>query len=302
MEKFLKKILKINNFKITYFDTWKNNITAKVESEIWVFVVQEESSAFSWEKNLIENSINIFNNNWLNFAWNFFNERFFNYDWKTYQVMEYINWKSLSNDQIDLDTIKNMSRYLANFHNFSKDLWKLESKETFKNIDLLLNDAKTYNLRKNDFNNIYEKIKEKRENIILNENLKKWLLHWDPAFKNFLFDDENNTISIIDYEKMEYNNLIWDLVDMIRSFLQIKWYSKKEFDETIKSYEEIRKLTFEEKIELKKYLKIMILNTCTQYFLALFEDSPYQNHKWWINDSLKKIDRCFNELEIVDFF
>lgn len=305
MKNFIEKKLKIKDYKITYFDSGKNNITAKVDSNLWTFVIQKEwKGFFDGEISIIEDAVSYFIKKWFNFAWNFFEERFFRYDWDLYQIMSFIEWNNLNAEEIGIDEIKNMSEYLGLFHAISeKASIKTDNKnKTFKDVDEMINLWEKLSKEENKHNNLFKKIKKIRDTIKIDTDLRKWILHWDPAFKNFIFDKDKKVVSIIDYEKMEYNNLVWDLVDMIRSLLQVKYYWKKEFEETIKSYEKWRKLSNLEKKNLKWYLKTMILNTCNQYFLSLFVNSWYCNNKWWEDDTLKKIQRCFSEIEKVELF
>ncbi|MDQ7023613.1 MAG: phosphotransferase [Candidatus Gracilibacteria bacterium] len=147
--------------------------------------------------------------------------------------------------------------YLAKFHNFSEKLIIKEDKinigKTFKSVKELFLQAeklnknslltegfsplKNGNIKKinsqdnqraealcgqaEDFNDIFKKIKKLKNNLIIIEtgksNFESGIIHGDTAFKNMLFDKNINAISLIDYEKVEYNNFIWDIVDLIGS-------------------------------------------------------------------------------------
>ena len=129
--------------------------------------------------------------------------------------------------------------------------------------------------------------------------MPKWVLHGDPAFKNFLFNNAWGIVGLIDYEKIEYNCILWDLADQIRSYLKVDWFHKRELQLLLKAYQDIRLLTDNELDALPSYLTMMILNTCTQYLLGLFEKSDFSNNIGSRSDSLSKIERCFNEIEKV---
>jgi Ser/Thr protein kinase RdoA (MazF antagonist) len=60
---------------------------------------------------------------------------------------------------------------------------------------------------------------------------------------------------------LSVNNYIWDLADIIRSYMKVEKFQKKEFELLINSYNSIRKLTEEENKELKNYCTMMILDT-----------------------------------------
>jgi len=60
---------------------------------------------------------------------------------------------------------------------------------------------------------------------------------------------------------LSVNTILWDLADLIRSYMKIEVFKKKEFEFLINSYNEIRKLSTLEKKELKNYCTMMILDT-----------------------------------------
>jgi thiamine kinase-like enzyme len=92
-----------------------------------------------------------------------------------------------------------------------------------------------------------------------------------------LFDKNINTISIIDYEKVEYNNFMWDIADLIRSLLKVDNYDYNIFKNSIKEYEKIKKIPNIEKKELLNYVNSLLIHLSLQYFLALFPESGVEN-------------------------
>ena len=61
----------------------------------------------------------------------------------------------------------------------------------------------------------------------------------------------------------------------------MKYYNfkKEKFQKLLNAYEKIRPLTRLEKDNIVNYLQMIILNTTTRYFLALFGDSNFSNSK-----------------------
>jgi Ser/Thr protein kinase RdoA (MazF antagonist) len=88
-----------------------------------------------------------------------------------------------------------------------------------------------------------------------------------------LFDKNLNAISLIDYEKVEYNNFIWDIVDLARSLLKLEKFDNNLFKSCIEKYCEIKNIPDIEKKEILNYLNTLIFHVILQYFLALFPGS-----------------------------
>ena len=72
---------------------------------------------------------------------------------------------------------------------------------------------------------------------------------------------------------MAINDSLWDLCDLIRSYMKCEIFTEKIFKEVIHEYNTIRQLTKEEKSSLEAYCKMMILNTGFMYFNTLYHDS-----------------------------
>jgi Ser/Thr protein kinase RdoA (MazF antagonist) len=60
---------------------------------------------------------------------------------------------------------------------------------------------------------------------------------------------------------LSINTILWDLADLIRSYMKIEIFNRKKFEILINSYNSIRKLTRLENEELKNYCTMMILDT-----------------------------------------
>jgi Ser/Thr protein kinase RdoA (MazF antagonist) len=80
-------------------------------------------------------------------------------------------------------------------------------------------------------------------------------------------------ISLIDYEKIEYNNFMWDIADLVRSLLKVEKFNLELLKNCILKYSEIREISKIEKKEIINYVKTLIFHVCLQYFLALFPES-----------------------------
>jgi len=88
-----------------------------------------------------------------------------------------------------------------------------------------------------------------------------------------LFDKNINAISLIDYEKVEYNNFMWDIADLARSLLKLEEFNNNLLNSCILKYCEIKNIPDIEKKEIINYLITLIFHVTLQYFLALFPES-----------------------------
>jgi Ser/Thr protein kinase RdoA (MazF antagonist) len=85
-----------------------------------------------------------------------------------------------------------------------------------------------------------------------------------------LFNHKKEALALIDYEKVEYNNFMWDLLDLVRSLIKLSYFDESLFVKCILEYEKYRKLNENEKKSLINYLETLILHVILQYFIALF--------------------------------
>ena len=124
MEKFLRNILNIDDYNIVYFNSWKNNITAKVSCvTLGDFVVQKEWGALSEKAiNLISQTIPYFSQSSIILAGNKFEHRFYDSEGDTYQVLDYVDGITLSDLDVDIEVIENTAKYLARFHQISQNV------------------------------------------------------------------------------------------------------------------------------------------------------------------------------------
>ena len=168
-------------------------------------------------------------------------------------------------------------------------------------INLIKSNNKAENIVQNNFE--LEKIFNKMNKIAIllkeNKDLPIWVIHWDPSFKNYLINENKDIVWLIDYDMLSVNTILWDLADLIRSYMKIEVFNRKEFEILINSYNKIRKLNINEEKELKNYCTMMILDTWFRYLLSCFDSKEHNNLIWDNNDSLKKANRCLNEIEVI---
>jgi len=326
MKTFIENYLKITDYKITYFTNWRNNITCLVDfwDDLgapwgWKIIIQKENIDFPEnQKFLIDELIKKSQNTELNLAQNYLDSRFIEFDWDYFQVMKNIESTKISDEDFIAkasdENIISTFEYLAKFHNFSNSLIIPEEKKdiskTFKSVDeLLLQAEKLNNLQGAKdpcYSKYFQKIIELKQGSLapcIIETWKKefssWIIHWDPAFKNMLFDENINAISLIDYEKVEYNNFLWDIADLARSLLKLEKFDNELLKTSIEKYCKIKNIPDIEKIEIINYLKTLIFHVILQYFLALFPESWVENKIWDNSDTIKKLDRGFWELKKI---
>lgn len=305
MERFTKIILNIDNFLIEYFKWWKDNITAKITTKDKIFTIQKFSHTPSLASlELIEKIIHHLR--WKNtiLAQNIFDKRFFEYEGCIYQVMEYLDWDVPGEDDINLDKILGIARFLANFHrevrDFDYSIYERKYINNYKNLDHILEESDVLSQKYKEYRYLYDEMISRYNFIASNSgNLRKSVIHGDPSFKNFLFN-WNKVKWLFDYNKISVDYMIRDIVDSIRSFLKLDWFGKVEYEIFLKTYDEINPLTPEEKASMKDYLKKMITITTNDYILSLFpENDLFHNTLWDKGDSIEKAKRCFKEFDKV---
>ena len=309
IDDFIKNVLKIKIYKTKLYNSWKDNLTYEIILNSWDNFIVQQVLQKKTEKNIdfINKVIShIENDNKVHFASNYLENRFINYKWSLFQVMKKINWKTIEEKDINIDIIKNTAEYIALFHNSIHDLNYKEYEEInyYKKMHDYRLEVKNL-LEKNinkKISDIFIKMNIIAINLKENQNLKKGVIHWDPSFKNYLIDNDQNIVWLIDYDMLSVNTILWDLADIIRSYLKIEVFNRKEFEILINSYNSIRKLSPLENKELKNYCTMMILDTWFRYLLSAFEISNQKNLLWDKNDSLKKAERCLSEIKKLESF
>lgn len=307
MNDFLNFYFGKNSYQITQLAGWKDNITSLIQQEHNSFVIQKTKLIPYQRQKAITKSIEIYNKYNLHFSDSYWKQRFINFENNTYSFMQILWGNIISETTHSQKLMHDISKYLANIHNISEQenlqqYYGYIQIPWFKDIDRLFQKAETYNLQNNQYQEIFTKFKSIYNSNIWTYNLRKWLIHGDPVFKNFLINPDNEICWIIDYEMMEVTDFLWDLVDMIRWNMKLDWFQKTQYLELIENYEAIRPLTSDEKKALPEYLKAMICNTGIRYFLALFPESEYYNHIWNTQDSIKKAHRCLDEIQKAELF
>ena len=308
---FINDFLKIKNYKKIIHNSWKDNITYEIQTESWdIFIVQQMlSKKTNKNRDFIDkviSFINTKNNIYLIFANKYLKNRFIDYKWCMFQVMKKINWNTIKEENINKQLIWDTAKYIATFHNTINDFDFKEYEEInyYKKMHTYRNNLiELLNISYNEeINNIFHKMNKIALPLKENKNLPKWVIHWDPSFKNFLINDKNNIVWLIDYDMLSVNNTIWDLADLIRSYMKIELFNKKEFELLINSYNNIRTLTIEENKELKNYCMMMILDTWFRYLLSALYSNNEKNLIWDNEDSIKKAGRCLKEIEKLETF
>lgn len=305
MQDFLDIHFWKNNYQYTKVAWWKDNITALIEFGGEKIVIQKTKVLPEKLKHSIENAIKVYCQNGLLFAQNGKQKRFINFENNTYSFMVPLVWNIISEENHTSKLMKQCAKQLACIHNISEknNLWEnAYDISIHKNLEKIYNTAKSYNENNNVHTELFEKFSVKIQWLWRSTGLRKWLLHWDPVFKNFMIDAWENITWIIDYEMMEYDDYLWDLVDMVRGNMKLDWFTKEQFWELISTYETIRPLEKNEKESLENYLKMMILNTWLRYLLALYPNSDYYDHIWNIKDTYNKAIRCLNESKKAELF
>jgi len=300
---FVKEKLDIKDCEIKLFSSWKINYTCLVKSELGSFVVQNNINLTDNLKKLIDEVTDYWIKNWVRLAWKKFDNRFFEFEWKFFQVMEHINWESYEYEDFDINWLENVVRYLAVFHNvFEK--WNFEEhwkyKSNVKNLDYFIDIAKKHNETNNEYEDTFNQLLECAKGLKPVEGVRKWILHWDPILRNFLFDKNKNVLWLIDYDTMSYDDILRDLVDHIRWYLKYYNFTKDDFERLINTYEQIRPLTKLEKDNLENYLKMMLLNTTVRYFISLYDSNFFAWKK--LGTWLESVHRGLAEYKKVEWF
>lgn len=308
IDSFLKTQLNLSNYSIVKHKTWKDNITHEVIlHDRKSFIIQELSHKKTQiNKTFIQSVISYTEKNIpeVNFWGNYFDQRFYSCEWIDFQIMQRIPWKSIDEQDIDKHIIQETAYYLWKFHRWIIDFpnaSQYKKINNFKDVFYFKEKAWEYvspsnkNEIKNIFQNMCSLLWKKRED----PSLPIWVIHWDPAFKNFLINDNKEITGLVDYDMMSVETFLWDLADMIRSYLKIKTFDKNSFHLLLKSYNQSRTLTPEEQIALQDYCVMMTLNTGFRYIISYFENT---NLLWGKDDCLKKAQRCVNEVTKLNSF
>lgn len=309
IQDFIRSILQIEKYSILRHKTWKDNITYELIPDSGERCIIQELSNPKTQKNkvFIENVLYYSHLHIpeITFWQKHLKSRFFTYKWNMYQVMKKIEWSSINIEDINNELIEKTSRYLAFFHTWIQNFPNKEEYKSinqFKNVSYFCQKAEKYISEDSqwDIQDIFTHMKSELEKYYNDDSsLPVWVIHWDPSFKNFLIDESQEIQWLIDYDMMSVEVILWDLADMIRSYLKVDSFDKKSFHLLIKSYNAVRKLSPKEELLLQNYCIMMILNTGFRYIISAFENT---NLLWDRNDSIQKAQRCLNEVEKIKTF
>lgn len=307
IENFIREILHIETFIIVEHKVWKDNRTYEVIQDSWESIIVQELSTpkNTQNKDFMEKVIHYYNshNNTLLFAKNHNEKRFYDYEWAQFQVMERLSWNSIDIWDISDTLIQETAEKLAHFHNcivnFSTD--EFQTIKGFKKLSEYKEIARNYiqDCGDDEIKKVFYKLEKASYDLEEKQELPISVIHGDPSFKNFLIDSQSEIIWLIDYDMMAVNTTIWDLADLIRSYLKLEFFSKKSFQSLVNSYNEIRLLTLWEKKSLIDYCKMSVLDTGFRYIISYFDNS---NLQWGKEDSLKKAQRCYSEIGKLSHF
>ena len=198
---------------------------------------------------------------------------------------------------IDWNDNKLIYKYIEGEH--KTRITNNELKDIAKEIARLHKQTKNKKLK--EYNYLKEAKKIKIKNPIKKEilkrlkkysfsiNLPKGIVHGDIRAQNLLFY-KNKFNGIIDFDKIKYTNLIYDLADLVFYWSFFPKQNKENIRLIIDAYESIRELTKNE----KKYLfNVMILNALMVSLEDLKELEKIKSEK------LPKILKTIERLEFL---
>lgn len=116
--------------------------------------------------------------------------------------------------------------------------------------------------------------------FILPANLPKRLIHTDPKISNFVFDENGNIISMIDFDTVQYLSPLYDIGDALRSFCgleednQKNRFNKKIYRAFLDGYKKTSKkyLSKREWKFISQATAIVILGLAARFLNDYFED------------------------------
>lgn len=301
---FIETQLKIFDYKLEFFNVWKNNITGSIEYNNKKIILQYLNNIIPSQVKIIDKTLEICSKEWFITASKVFEKRFFEYNWWYFQIMETLEWENKLYTELSMWELKNTIKYIAKFHNMTEkyDFSEFEeSTNNIKNLYCFIN-LSYKNLKINDkyadkFNELMWLVwKLKTSNW-----LRRGCIHGDIVLKNILFKNWKVT-GLVDYEMIKYWDYLLDLVDHFRNYMKTPEFWKKDFFELLAAYEEIRPLNKAEKDNLEDYLKSLSLSTSFEYFLALFEWSWFSNNTTDMWTSFEKVDRWIMEYKKAESF
>lgn len=283
MEKFLKECLGLTNFETEKLTSWNQCLTEKVSlSDGQTFIVQNMLS-LKTAKN-VEFKKKVFEvleqSDKVRFAKNVEGfDRFYNFEWDCYQVMEILPGHTFLDDDYKKEYALEMAEILAHWH---KELSVIDvigyedidfSRVMFKIRAQLQGHMKT--CEDPELVELFEQMEVRLDKLKENPDLPKWIIHWDPIYRNFCVDGAKVT-GIIDYERACPNTLLWDIAEMLKWFFRFEEFDNDTFWGVIERYDKIRPLTPLEREELENYMYMINLDVAYRFLLSEF-DSNYRN-------------------------
>lgn len=121
---------------------------------------------------------------------------------------------------------------------------------------------------------------------------RQGLIHGDPAFKNFLTNDDRIT-ALIDYDMLSVHARLWDLADLLRSTLKLAWVDGAVWKAMLRGW----RLTKKERAALPDAVRAMTLDTGSRYLLALDAGSGHFANN---GGALAGAERCLRDHDRVE--
>ncbi|MBP9758650.1 phosphotransferase [Candidatus Dojkabacteria bacterium] len=198
--------------------------------------------------------------------------------WRAY---EYIENDGLQ--EIDVNKAEKAAKALAIFHNFTgrSNFIPQYTREEYQNLELTLSKLRTFyadgeQFRKDLAKPIYDAIFANIDKHRLPDNLPPKIIHADPAFRNFLFKD-NEIVAIIDLDDLMIRNHMIDIGHALQS-----WCLKKPseflldiFKVSVKSYNDQSDTKYDFKL-YKDALCLLALDHAARYLNGVFEENYWE--------------------------
>jgi len=138
-------------------------------------------------------------------------------------------------------------------------------------------------------------IRKKTNELYLEDNLPKTLIHGDPKLANFLFKD-NRVISILDLDTMMSATELIDLGDAMRSWCKLEEgiYEPEIFSAALIGYRKNNQVKYSDK-DIKNAMKLITLELSARFLIDYFEE------KYFVFDETNLKSRAEQNLEKTRF-
>ena len=286
---------------------WKDNITYKGKLISWENIILQFMRSIRWVRHaeFIEKVVDFISREcpelWFAHTPSGM-KRFYRCEWGYIQLMECTLGSPAREEDVTEDFMISVAEKLAIFHKTIAGFsWEEYGDINYHRdrIDDFAREAELFAKKKWDTEifSLLEEYRKRREKITINRDLKKWVIHGDPVFKNFLIDSSGSITAWIDYDMMSVTTQLWDLADMYRGYLKLSSFSWSQARSLLDAYISISPLSSQEQDSLPDYIRLMALDTGYRYILALDPSSGFYNA---IGDSWEKARRCLRDHDRVE--